>query len=126
MLPFEKGKKVVQFEKDPFEPDIKVEATGQLELDGSEGEELATFGAGCYWGTEKFFVKNFQKIYPGAILGSSVGFMSPNADAVANPKYRQVCSGTTTHVEVLHIRFDNRICTFVDLVKFLFTFHDPT
>lgn len=52
--------------------------------------------------------------------------MSPNADAVANPKYREVCTGTTTHVEVLHIRFDNRICSYEDLVKFLFTFHDPT
>jgi len=28
-------------------------------MDGSEGEELATFGAGCYWGTEKYYVKNF-------------------------------------------------------------------
>ena len=30
-------------------------------------EGLATFGAGCYWGTEKFFVKNFKgfsSIYP--------------------------------------------------------------
>ena len=52
--------------------------------------------------------------------------MSPKDDAVANPRYREVCTGTTTHVEVLHIRFDNRICTFEDLVKFLFTFHDPT
>ena len=24
-----------------------------------EHEGLATFGAGCYWGTEKFYVKNF-------------------------------------------------------------------
>jgi len=36
-----------------------MKATGNLELDGSEGEELATFGAGCYWGTEKFYIKNF-------------------------------------------------------------------
>ena len=24
-----------------------------------EGEDFATFGAGCYWGTEKYFVINF-------------------------------------------------------------------
>ena len=32
-------------------------------------EGLATFGAGCYWGTEKFFVKNFQREFGQCILG---------------------------------------------------------
>lgn len=59
-------------------------------------------------------------------MGHSVGFMSPNKDAIPNPKYRAVCKGDTTHVEVLHIRFDNRIANYEDLVKFFFTFHDPT
>jgi len=52
--------------------------------------------------------------------------MSPNANAPADPKYREVCSGSTSHIEVVHLRFDNRIASFEDLVKFLFTFHDPT
>ena len=52
--------------------------------------------------------------------------MSPNPNASENPNYREVCSGTTTHIEVLHLRFDNRIASFEDLSKFLFTFHDPT
>ena len=30
--------------------------TGDLRLTGKPGEELATFGAGCYWGTEKYIV----------------------------------------------------------------------
>ena len=36
-------------------------------------KELATFGAGCYWGTEKFYANEFAQKYPGAILGTSVG-----------------------------------------------------
>ena len=52
--------------------------------------------------------------------------MSPNKNAPANPKYREVCTGTTTHVEVLHFRFDNTKVSYEDLVRFFFTFHDPT
>ena len=63
---------------------------------------------------------------PGAILGNAVGFMSPKKDAPAHPKYKEVCSGTTTHVEVLHLRFDNTKITYEELVRYFFTFHDPT
>ena len=52
--------------------------------------------------------------------------MSPDPNAPKNPKYKEVCSGVTGHVEVLHIRFNNKVTTYEDLCKFLFTFHDPT
>ena len=52
--------------------------------------------------------------------------MSPDKNAIANPPYHLVCTGETSHVEVLHIRFDNTKATYEDLVKHLFTFHDPT
>ena len=39
---------------------------------------VASFGAGCYWGTEKYFAKDFAKEFPGAILGTAVGFMNPD------------------------------------------------
>ena len=52
--------------------------------------------------------------------------MSPNDDAIENPKYREVCGGKTTHVEVLHLRFDSNKVSFEELVKYFFTFHDPT
>ena len=51
--------------------------------------------------------------------------MGPEA-APANPTYKQVCRGDSGHVEVINIRYDSSKCTFEDLVKFLFTFHDPT
>ncbi len=52
--------------------------------------------------------------------------MSPKNEAAANPKYREVCTGTTTHVEVLHFRFDNTVVSYEELVRFFFTFHDPS
>jgi hypothetical protein len=89
-------------------------------------KKMATFGAGCYWGTEKFFCTEFAEKYPGAILGTSVGFMSPDKNAMKNPSYRQVCSGETGHVEVLHILYNADKCSYEEMVKFFYTFHDPT
>ena len=52
--------------------------------------------------------------------------MSPSEDAKANPTYKEVCGGKTMHVEVLHLKFNNKIVSYEDLVRFFFTFHDPT
>ena len=91
-----------------------------------EAGEPATFGAGCYWGTEKYFARDFEAEHPGSILASSVGFMSPDAEAMKNPSYDAVCTGRTGHVEVVHLRFDNSKVEYEDLCRHLFTFHDPT
>ena len=87
---------------------------------------VATFGAGCYWGTEKWFKVNLEKIYPGSIIQTSVGFMSPNPNAIQNPSYQKVCTGKTSHVEVCQVKFNPGLVSYEDLVKFFFTFHDPT
>ena len=49
--------------------------------------EEATFGAGCYWGTERYMVTKLQQIFPESIVDYAVGFMSPYVDAIENPKY---------------------------------------
>jgi peptide-methionine (S)-S-oxide reductase len=84
-------------------------------------------------------VKDFQKKFPGAIKDAKVGFMSPDPNAMANPSYRQVCSGETGHVEVLMIELADpatvatlsATCTSTEelveaLLRFFFQFHDPT
>jgi len=88
--------------------------------------QIATLGAGCYWGTEKFFAKDFDSIHPDVILGTSVGFMNPDPDAKPDPSYRNVCSGRTGYVEVLHMMFDSSKVSYEDVCKHFFTFHDPT
>ena len=50
----------------------------------------ACFGAGCYWGTEKFFLKDFGKEkFPGSIKSGAVGFMGPTS-AKKNPTCNNV------------------------------------
>jgi len=83
-------------------------------------------GAGCYWGTELYVKKNFQQMFPNSILKAKVGFMSPNTNAIKNPTYEQVCSGSTGHVEVLNVEINNPEKHFEELIKFFFQFHDPT
>ena len=85
-------------------------------------------GAGCYWGTEKYVMKDFQAKFPGSIADAKVGFMSPDPDnAMKNPNYRQVCSGSSGHVEVLNVELNNPTPElFEELIRFFFMFHDPT
>ncbi len=52
--------------------------------------------------------------------------MSPEKDHPENPSYRQVCTGTTGHVEVLFVELNDPETHFEDLIKFFFLFHDPT
>ena len=85
-----------------------------------------SLGAGCYWGTEKYIKKEFQKLFPGSIKTARVGFMSPEKDHPENPSYRQVCSGATGHVEVLHVELNDPDAHFEELMKFFYLFHDPT
>ena len=89
-------------------------------------QELATLGAGCFWGTEKYFANDFEKKHPGAVLGTSVGFMNPDPNAKPNPSYYSVCQGNTGHVEVLHMMFDNKVVSYEEVLKFFFMFHDPS
>jgi peptide-methionine (S)-S-oxide reductase len=82
------------------------------------GVELATFGAGCFWGTEKFFRKQF-----GAnLISALVGYMGGASKA----NYEEVCTGTTNHAEVLQLSYEPSKVAYGDLVRFFFRMHDPT
>ncbi|KAJ1419799.1 peptide methionine sulfoxide reductase MsrA [Ochromonadaceae sp. CCMP2298] len=88
----------------------------------------ACFGAGCFWGTEKFFKVDFgAKMFKGSgkVTKGAVGYMGPPGSK-ENPTYREVCSGKTGHVEVYDFEFDGDDSTFEDLCKHFFMWHDPT
>eukprot|EP00978_Attheya_sp_CCMP212_P011830 scaffold29384_cov51-Attheya_sp.AAC.1 len=92
----------------------------------SQLSNTVALGAGCYWGTEKYVKKDFQKLFPGSIKSATVGFMNPDPNGMKNPSYRQVCSGSTGHVEVLNVELNDPAKHYEELVKFFFRFHDPT
>lgn len=114
-----------------FSPEKNIQTTKTQSEDDmpvfTGATQRAGFGAGCYWGTEKYFRYNFQKKYPklGKITQGAVGFMGPES-APANPTYREVCSGETGHVEVYDFEFQGGAEYYERLVKFFFQFHDPT
>jgi peptide-methionine (S)-S-oxide reductase len=88
--------------------------------------DRACFGAGCYWGTEKFFYHDFgKKNTTGAITDAAVGFMGPD-DAPVDPTYAEVKGGYTKHVEVFEFEYSGGLPYYEALVRFFFQFHDPT
>jgi peptide-methionine (S)-S-oxide reductase len=79
--------------------------------------EIATFGAGCFWGIEA----NFQRI-PGVITAES-GYSGGH---VANPTYKDVCTDETGHAEVVQVTFDPEKVSYEKLLDAFWQMHDPT
>jgi len=79
--------------------------------------DTATFGNGCFWCTEAIF-QNLKGVY-SAVSGYSGGH-------VKNPSYKDVCSGTTGHAEVLQIVYDPAVITFDELLEVFWKTHVPT
>ena len=83
--------------------------------------EIAIFGAGCFWCTEAVFqnLKGVISVMPGYAGG-------PPLSSGQAPTYEMVCGGTTGHAEVLKIEFDPAEISYNDLLTVFFATHDPT
>lgn len=83
------------------------------------GKELekATLGGGCFWCTEAVYLqlKGVVDVKPGY----SGGY-------VKNPTYKEVCTETTGHAEVVQITFDPAVISFAEILEVFFVTHDPT
>jgi peptide-methionine (S)-S-oxide reductase len=83
----------------------------------SATQETATLGGGCFWCLEAVF-KDLRGV-SWVMSGYAGGH-------VTNPSYKQVCTGTTGHAEVVQVRFDPTELSYADLLRVFFTIHDPT
>ena len=83
----------------------------------SEPLETATFGAGCFWGVEVTFGK-----LPG-VKETAVGY---EGGSKPNPTYKEVCTDTTGHAEVVQVKFDPRQFSYDKLLETFFSSHNPT
>ena len=79
--------------------------------------DVATFGNGCFWCTEAIFqqLKGVSKVESGYSGGH-----------VENPTYKEVCSETTGHAEVLQITYDPDVISYTELLEVFWETHDPT
>lgn len=79
--------------------------------------ETAVFGAGCFWCVEAFYEQ--QPGVTNVISGYAGG-------TEANPDYKQVSAGKTSHAEVIQIEFDPAVTSYEKLVEFFWATHDST
>lgn len=79
--------------------------------------ETATLAAGCFWCVEAVF-DDLQGV-SDVVSGYSGGHTE-------NPTYKEVCSETTGHAEVVQIKFDPQVISYADILRVFFSVHDPT
>lgn len=84
---------------------------------GQQGEAVATFGTGCFWCTEA----QFQQL--NGVISVESGY---SGGLVENPTYKQVCTGTTGHAEVVQVHYDPSVISYDELLAAFWTAHDPT
>ena len=79
--------------------------------------ETATLGAGCFWCVEAVFddLRGVESVESGYSGGHT-----------ENPTYREVCSETTGHAEVVNVNFNPQEISFKEILQVFFSVHDPT
>ena len=79
--------------------------------------EIAILGLGCFWGPE---IK-FSKL--DGIIKTEVGYCGGKNKETT---YKEVCSGSTNHAEVVKLKFDPKLISYENILNFFFQIHDPT
>ncbi len=83
----------------------------------NEKIDTATFATGCFWCTEAIFEEL------NGVLKVTSGYSNGQ---VANPTYKEVCSGETGHAECVQIQYEPDKISYDELLEVFFQVHDPT
>lgn len=83
----------------------------------SSAHQFALLGGGCFWCTEAVFEK-----LDGVVEVIS-GYAGGN---LINPSYKDICTGTTGHAEVIKIKYLPEKISFSKLLSIFGDAHDPT
>ena len=79
--------------------------------------QTAYFATGCFWGAERRFWQL------AGVIQTSVGYMGGNKP---DPTYKEVCTGTTNHAEMVEVIFDPEVISYQRLLAEFWVMHDPT
>jgi peptide-methionine (S)-S-oxide reductase len=79
--------------------------------------DIIYVGMGCFWGAERLFWQ-LQGVY-----STAVGYAGGDT---LNPNYKEVCTGTTNHVEVVKIVFNPTLISLETVLHSFWQNHNPT
>lgn len=105
-----------------FIPKEKLEKEGYGEYKkmfqfGEKKMKYAYLAGGCFWGMEKYLRK-----LPG-VIDTEVGYMGGEADQA---QYKYVSQGKTNHAESVRVKYDEKVISFEQIIRYFFRIHDPT
>lgn len=86
-------------------------------MNTDEQTQRALLGGGCFWCLEACYsrIDGVTQVTSGYAGG-----------AASEANYSDVCSGTTTHVEVAQVDFDTQRINYASILQYFWRIHDPT
>lgn len=79
--------------------------------------DTITLGGGCFWCVEAqlLLLQGVVKVVSGYAGGNTL-----------NPTYKEICTGSTGHAEVIQVTFDKSIISLDEILAAFWQSHDPT
>lgn len=79
--------------------------------------DTAVLAGGCFWCLDAVYRRM------KGVINVEAGYSN---GTVKNPTYKEVCTGTTGHAEVVLITYDTSIASYADILEVFWKVHDPT
>ncbi|MBT5717884.1 MAG: peptide-methionine (S)-S-oxide reductase MsrA [Opitutae bacterium] len=91
--------------------------SAKMDKDTNKTMETSILGGGCFWCTEAVYerIDGIKDVISGYAGGE-----------IANPTYKQICTGKTGHAEVIKIISDPTIISYSRILEIFGDCHNPT